>query len=146
MAAMKEGIQPIIGCKLMLEDSQSVILLCASPLGYENLIQIVNRSYLYDESYKRTDFETLRAYHDGLIAIGSLSTMHLQSVFQDRFYLGLARYGCNAPDEDECIEKAYRLRRQLASRTLCKASPNFLWKLRPRTVSKHYGHLDEQIA
>lgn len=48
------GIKPILGCEVFIEDdffgSSKVLLLCKSVYGYRNLVKIVSKSYLENES------------------------------------------------------------------------------------------------
>jgi len=79
--ARKQGIRPIIGCEVYVtggsrfdrEKSEEryyhLILLCENNTGYSNLLKIVSRGYIDGFYYKpRVDMETLREFHEGLIA------------------------------------------------------------------------------
>jgi len=107
LACIKEGIQPIIGCKISLENNQKLILLCTSEQGYQNLMKLVSDSCLSQESYQVIQEDILKQHHEGLIAIGCPLTARLKDIFKGCFYMGISRYGTNAEDEDERIKIAY---------------------------------------
>ncbi|MCR5149799.1 MAG: DNA polymerase III subunit alpha [Clostridiales bacterium] len=81
--AKKCGIKPIIGCECYvasgsrLQKNQSdgkvryhLILLCKNETGYRNLIKLVSESFITGFYVKpRIDFELLKKYHEGLIAL-----------------------------------------------------------------------------
>jgi len=77
--ALKEGIQPIIGCEFYVTASSRSdrtdrtryhqVLLVKNEIGYRNLIQLSSLSYTEGYYYKpRIDHELLRAHSEGLIA------------------------------------------------------------------------------
>jgi len=79
--AKKQDIRPVIGCEVYVtngsrfdrEKSEDryyhLILLCENNTGYSNLLKIVSRGYIDGFYYKpRVDYETLREYHEGIIA------------------------------------------------------------------------------
>ncbi|USO02182.1 MAG: DNA polymerase III subunit alpha [Alphaproteobacteria bacterium] len=107
LACMKENIQAIIGCKIFLDHDRTLILLCTSETGYQNLMKLVSDSYLSEESYKIIPEDILKEHHEGLIAIGCPKTISLKDTFENRFYISISRYGKNAVDEDERVDLAY---------------------------------------
>lgn len=82
-AAKKEGIKPIIGVQANVaknrltdkrarvdDQSYSLILLAETNEGYQNLLKIVSESFLEGFYYRaRTDKESLRTWHAGIIAL-----------------------------------------------------------------------------
>jgi DNA polymerase-3 subunit alpha len=54
-AAIKKGIKPIVGAECWVKNDQSLepafrlVLLCQNQQGYQNLIQLISRSYLENQ-------------------------------------------------------------------------------------------------
>ncbi len=83
--ARKQGIKPIIGCEVYVaprsrldkeprrDDNQyHLVLLCKNKEGYQNLVQLVSRSYIEGFYYKpRVDRELLSQYSTGLVAMSA---------------------------------------------------------------------------
>lgn len=83
--AKKAGIRPIIGCEIYVaqrtrrdkvpkvdDDPYHLVLLAASPEGYQNLVKIVSIASLEGFYYKpRADHELLAQYNKGLIALSA---------------------------------------------------------------------------
>lgn len=83
--AKKEGIKPIIGCEVYVaprtrfdkvheldRESRHLVLLCKNNKGYQNLIQIVSKSWTEGFYNKpRIDFDLLKEYHEGLICLSA---------------------------------------------------------------------------
>ncbi|SDL10326.1 DNA polymerase III subunit alpha [Natronincola ferrireducens] len=84
-AAIKKGIKPIIGCEVYtasrtMKDKDPnrdkhqghLVLLAKDMEGYQNLIKLVSKSYLYGFYYKpRVDYNELEKYSKGLIVLSS---------------------------------------------------------------------------
>lgn len=82
-AAKKAGIKPVIGCEVYVapqsrfnktardEDSlYHLVLLAKNKTGYKNLMTLVTKGFLEGFYYKpRVDFELLKQYTEGLIAL-----------------------------------------------------------------------------
>ncbi len=138
-----EGVQPIVGCLLSVlrpfeakpgqrfdTRLDSLLLLAATPKGYENLARLVSAAHLGvgDTQPAHATFDQLRAFAEGIIALtagteGALVTLlaeqqqdHagkyvtlLQEIFQDRLYFELTRTGEAAEDasENALIDMAY---------------------------------------
>ena len=80
--AQKRGIKPILGCEVYVaqrtrfdkthefdSENRHLVLLCENNTGYQNLMQLVSRSWTEGfYSKPRIDFELLEQYHEGLIA------------------------------------------------------------------------------
>lgn len=118
-AAVKAGIKPIIGAECWIENSQfsdqpfRLILLCQNQQGYQNLIQLISRSYLEGQEAKPILQRSWFSNHStGLIALsggveGDIGQALLKdkqpqakellhawlSFFPNRFYLELQRVG-----------------------------------------------------
>lgn len=84
--ARKQGIRPILGCEIYLtpgsrfdrETSKGedryyhLVLLAENNTGYQNLMKIVSKGFVEGFYYKpRVDFDLLRQYHEGIIALSA---------------------------------------------------------------------------
>lgn len=139
-AAIKKGIKPIIGAECWLENDRfpdqafQLILLCQNRLGYQNLIQLISRSYLENQHKGKPVLQKnwVANYSEGLIALSggregeityhlmkdnkALAAESLQSgltLFQNRFYLQLQRLG--RPLEEEYISLALELAKEYSA-------------------------------
>ena len=69
------GIQPIIGCNLYLKSNKLndgyVLLMCKNKVGYQNLLNLVSKSYLLNSDYSNPyiTFDDLVNYNTGLICL-----------------------------------------------------------------------------
>ncbi len=107
--AVANNIKPIIGCEVYLapnsrkdksygkkESPSHLILLVKNKVGYQNLIQLVTRSFLEGFYYKpRVDKEILREYSEGLVALsaclkGEIPRLILQNNFNEAEELALS--------------------------------------------------------
>lgn len=85
-AAKGAGIRPIIGCEVYVapgsrfdrENNQGeerynhLVLLAENDTGYKNLMKIVSKGFIEGFYYKpRVDYEVLRRYHEGIIALSA---------------------------------------------------------------------------
>ena len=85
-AAKEAGIRPIIGCEVYVtsgsrfekEGNNSedryyhLVLLAENNTGYANLMKIVSKGFIDGFYYKpRVDYEVLREYHEGIIALSA---------------------------------------------------------------------------
>ena len=85
-AAKEAGIRPIIGCEVYVapgsrfdrENNQGeerynhLVLLAENDTGYKNLMKIVSKGFIEGFYYKpRVDYEVLRRYHEGIIALSA---------------------------------------------------------------------------
>ena len=67
------GIQPIIGCNLYLKGNKLndgyVLLICKDKVGYQNLLNLVSKSYLVNSNYNNpyVTFDDLLNNNEGLI-------------------------------------------------------------------------------
>ncbi len=138
LSCKKKGINPIVGCEMYLTQSvhqkeralNRLILLCQNYQGYQNLIHLVTISHLEGFYYRpRIDLDHLRRYSEGLICIspgqrGPVAyniranqtdvarqfALELQSIYRDRFYLGLIRQ--NSTMDDIMVEGSLTLSQQ----------------------------------
>lgn len=84
--AIKQGIKPVIGCEVYVapgsrfereagssdERYNHLVLLAENDTGYANLMKIVSRGFTEGFYYKpRVDYEVLRKYHEGIIALSA---------------------------------------------------------------------------
>ncbi len=130
-AARAEGIKPIIGCEIYVttgsrfdKDSRQegnkyyhLVLLAENDTGYHNLMKIVSRGFTEGFYYKpRVDYEVLKRYSEGLIALSAClagevasyicqddyekaknTALGLQEIFgEGNFFLELQDHGINA--------------------------------------------------
>ena len=131
-AAKAAGINPIIGCEVYVApgsrfdreagaENESryhhLVLLAENDTGYANLMKIVSRGFTEGFYYKpRVDYEVLRTYHEGIIALSAClagivptflrrglydeakaSALELQDIFgQGNFFLELQDHGIPA--------------------------------------------------
>ncbi len=85
-ACLAEGINPVIGCEVYVapgsrferEGTMSdkryyhLVLLAENNQGYQNLMKIVSKGFTEGFYYKpRVDYEVLREYHEGIIALSA---------------------------------------------------------------------------
>ena len=139
LSCKKKGIKPIVGCEMFLTTTirqkerglNRLILLCQDYAGYQNLIQLVTIAYLEGFYYRpRIDLEHLAKFSEGIIAIspgqrGPVAynirshnpveaerfARELQTIYGDRFYLGLVRHSSSM--DDFMIEGSLALSQQL---------------------------------
>ena len=124
-AAMAAGVKPIIGVDAWIrpavesEMPSRMVLLCQNAVGYQNLTQLVSRSYLEGQhgGIPMMEVDWIRELNDGLIALSGgregdigrslLSGNPMQAeellsawrqIFPDRFYLELHRTGRDGED------------------------------------------------
>ena len=122
-AAKAVGVKPIIGCEVYVapnsrfdrtgglsDERYHLVLLCENNTGYRNLCAMVSRAWTEGFYVKpRVDYELLREYHEGLIALSAClagqipralmrrdyddarrTALELESIFgKDHFYLEL---------------------------------------------------------
>jgi DNA polymerase-3 subunit alpha len=120
MAAVEEGVQPIIGSQITMEDGCQIILLVQSHKGYLNLCKLVSDTFMNGEGGKdfRAAYAALPEIADGLICLsgGSAGVLDetrlkmLHEIFGDRFYIELQRHDMPAEHatEESLIDFAYR--------------------------------------
>ncbi len=134
LAAIKEGIQPIMGCILNLDiqnEHSKIVLLAKNEVGYKNLLKLVSKSFLvkYDNHPEHIKLEDLENYNAGIICLSgghlgpvgqailnnnkALAQQHclkLKEIFADRFYIEIMRHGLIEEEkaEDDFLEFAYK--------------------------------------
>ncbi len=127
-AAREAGIKPIIGCEVYVTSGSRfdrelaggedryyhLVLLAENNQGYQNLMKIVSKGFVDGFYYKpRVDYEILREYHEGVIALsaclagevqryigrgqyekGKEAALHYQQIFgEGNFFLELQDHG-----------------------------------------------------
>lgn len=100
-AAKKVGIKPIIGCEVYVapgsrtdrenvsgeERYHHLVLLAENDLGYSNLMKIVSKGFTEGFYYKpRVDYQVLREYHEGIIALSACLAGIVASNLKKGFY------------------------------------------------------------
>lgn len=113
------GIQPIIGCQINVisqtakDQSDQLLLLVQTEIGYRNLLKLVSRSYLNQKkSFPEISLEDLKIHNEGLLVLtgghyGTIGKLlfsnqidaakdflnQLIQIFPDRLYIELMRQG-----------------------------------------------------
>ena len=130
-AAKEAGINPVIGCEVYVTPGSRfdrenangedryyhLVLLAENNTGYANLMKLVSKGFVDGFYYKpRVDYETLRTYHEGIIALSAClagevarflersmyedarkSALNYLDIFgKDHFYLELQDHGIAA--------------------------------------------------
>ncbi|MFP4098203.1 MAG: DNA polymerase III subunit alpha [Alphaproteobacteria bacterium] len=134
--AAKNGIQPIHGCQINVDDAgHQLVLLVQNETGYRNLCKIVSAAYVNKTQdgvighQVHTSYEMLEQHHEGLICLsggmkGAIAdallhgqidhaeenTKRLNALFEGRFYIELQRHGLISEDKVEpaLIDLAYK--------------------------------------
>lgn len=85
-ACKREGIRPVLGCEVYVapgsrfhkeggvtdERYYHLVLLAENDIGYSNLMKIVSKGFTEGYYYKpRVDYEVLKEYHEGIIALSA---------------------------------------------------------------------------
>ena len=137
--AKKAGINPILGCELLLTDDISVkqrayhrlLLLARSEKGYQSLIKLVSIANVDGFYYRpRIDMAHLAQYKDDLVVIspgyrGPIAdtlqrngldsatpyAKSLKEIFGPYFYIGLQRQGL--PFEDQILDGSMKIASEL---------------------------------
>lgn len=137
-SAMKQGVQPIMGCVMQLAADEehknvtgSLVLLAQHEEGYKNLLKLVTKSFLDGEpTYKPfITYNMLEELSNGLICLtggaeglvgkalqiknvaeAENHLLALRKLFPDRLYIELMRHGMEAESatEEGFIELAYK--------------------------------------
>ncbi len=127
-ACKREGIRPVLGCEVYVapgsrfvkeggvsdERYHHLVLLAENDIGYSNLMKIVSKGFTEGYYYKpRVDYEVLKEYHEGIIALsaclagevavnlkrgfyeeGKAAALRLQEIFgEGNFFLELQDHG-----------------------------------------------------
>ena len=100
-AAKEAGIKPILGCEVYVapnarfdkeltggeERYNHLVLLAENNVGYANLTKIVSKGFTEGYYYKpRVDFEVLRQYHEGIIALSACLAGEVPRYIQKGLY------------------------------------------------------------
>jgi len=100
-AAKAAGIKPILGCEVYVapgsrfekEPGQNenryyhLVLLAENNKGYENLVKIVSKGFVDGFYYKpRVDYEVLKEYHEGIIALSACLAGEVQRYLAANLY------------------------------------------------------------
>lgn len=100
-ACKAEGIKPIIGCEIYVAPNSRfdrepgasedryyhLVLLAENNTGYQNLMKIVSKGFIEGFYYKpRVDYEVLREYHEGIIALSACLAGEVSSHLRRGFY------------------------------------------------------------
>ena len=100
-AAREAGVKPIIGCEVYVApgsrfDRETVsgedryyhlVLLAENNQGYQNLMKIVSKGFVDGFYYKpRVDYEVLREYHEGIIALSACLAGEVQRYLERGLY------------------------------------------------------------
>ncbi|NLK28581.1 MAG: DNA polymerase III subunit alpha [Clostridiales bacterium] len=100
-ACQAEGIKPIIGCEIYVAPNSRfdrepgasedryyhLVLLAENNTGYQNLMKIVSKGFLEGFYYKpRVDYEVLKTYSEGIIALSACLGGEVASNLRKGFY------------------------------------------------------------
>lgn len=121
MAAADEGVQPIIGAQITMDDGKQIVLLVQSQDGYLNLCKLVSDGYMNGAGGKDfvASYDDVAANAAGIICLsgGPLSgvtdpkkLLLLKSAFGNRFYIELQRHDLitETQAESALVDFAYR--------------------------------------
>ncbi|MFV9875541.1 MAG: DNA polymerase III subunit alpha [Rickettsiales endosymbiont of Dermacentor nuttalli] len=127
-----KGIQPIIGCLLMVEYSENelaqLVIIAKDEQGYKNLLKLVSSSFLeHNTPNPHIKFSDLAQLNKGLIILtgghyGIIDKLllnnntkkareyllNLKNIFDDRVYIELMRYNSPSKVENQLIDLAYK--------------------------------------
>jgi DNA polymerase-3 subunit alpha len=167
MAAAGEGVQPIIGSQISLDDGRQIVLLVQSEQGYLNLCKLVSDGYMNGAGGKdfEVSYDSVSEAADGLICLsggnkqGVIEEDRLQflkAAFGDRFYIELQRHDLAEEDavEEQLLDFAYRENVPLVATNdcyfadptmheahdalLCIAEGRYITEADRRRVTKHH--------
>ncbi len=100
-AAKANGIKPILGCEVYVSPNSRfqkeaggsedryyhLVLLAENNTGYANLMKIVSKGFVDGFYYKpRVDYEVLREYHEGIIALSACLAGEVQRYIARSMY------------------------------------------------------------
>ncbi|MFT4106297.1 MAG: DNA polymerase III subunit alpha [Lacrimispora sp.] len=100
-AAIEAGIKPIIGCEVYVTSGSRfdretgsgedryyhLVLLAENNQGYQNLMKIVSKGFVDGFYYRpRVDYEVLREYHEGIIALSACLAGEVQKFISRGMY------------------------------------------------------------
>jgi len=99
-AAVKKGVKPILGCEVYISKGKytekdpnrdkgqyHLVLLAENMEGYLNLIKIVSEGFINGFYYRpRVDYEVLREYSKGIIALSACIAGEVQQYLNDGNY------------------------------------------------------------
>lgn len=114
--AIKNGIQPIMGATVQIEDAGKLVLLVQNETGWLNICKLLSDAFLLPESNEsaHVTWEGLAAHAEGLICIAgdilvSQDIAQLKSAFGNRLYIELQRHGLVEEDaiEAQLVDLAY---------------------------------------
>ncbi len=152
-AAMGEGIKPIIGCDVWLENPDEsdnpfrMTLLAMNKEGYRNLTELVSRGFTEGQHMGKAVLKQdwIEAASAGLIALSGAKLgevgrlllgnrmdlarerlQHWMGVFPDRFYLELQR--TNRVNDEECVHLSVALAQELECPVVATNDVHFLKK------------------
>ncbi len=130
LAAAKAGVQPIIGCVLLVDMQESkkqvnlskILLLAKNEQGFKNLLKLVSKSFLvkHDNHLGHIKLEDLKNHGDGIIcltgghygpvgqailqsnkALAKQCLLQLKDIFADRLYIEIMRHGMKEQQDTE---------------------------------------------
>ncbi|HEU4838943.1 MAG TPA: DNA polymerase III subunit alpha [Micavibrio sp.] len=166
-AAIDNGVQPIIGSQVMMEDGAQIVLLVQSERGYLNLSKLISDGYMGGAGGKDfvAKYDDTAACADGIICLSGGPTQgvldetrldFLHKAFGDRFYIELQRHNLPAEDaaEPALIDYAYKRNVPLVATNdcyfadpsmheahdalLCIAEGRYVTEADRRKISKHH--------
>ncbi len=150
-AARAQGLKPIFGVDVLLEDTEDetllyhMILLCQNEMGYKNITKLISQAYMKGQKLgvPRVTREWVREFSEGVIVLSgardgdvgySLLAGNIEEaktrltewkeVFPDRYYVELQRTGRTG--EDEYLHAAVALAEQTNTPVVATNDVRFL--------------------
>jgi error-prone DNA polymerase len=147
--AREQGIRPIVGAELTMEDKTVLPVLVQSRAGYENLCQLLTRAHLRNEKAKcSVRWNELPEFADGLVALANTETtaIHALPAFgPNNLFVEIQRHHIRGEEKNlrSLVHLAERRRLPLlATNGVVYATENERPVLDVFTCIRHHTHLD----
>jgi len=150
-AAREQGLKPIFGVDVLLEDEDDetllyhMILLCQNNVGYHNITKLISLAYMEGQKLgiPRVSRSWIAEHSEGVIALSGARDgdvgysllagnveqakarlQHWKTIFPNRYYLELQRTG--RKNEDEYFHAAVALAGETSTPVVATNDPRFL--------------------
>ena len=147
--AREQGIRPIVGAELTMEDKTVLPVLVQSRVGYENLCLLLTRAHLRNEKARcSVRWHELPEFANGLVALANSESMvsHALQIFgQDNLFVEIQRHRVRGEEKNirSLVQLAERLRLPLlATNGVIYATEQERCILDVFTCIRHHTHLD----
>ena len=102
VAARENGVRPIVGCELTMEEGAILPVLLATRTGYKNLCELLTRAHLRSEKGKcAVKWDELPEFAEGLVALFGLGSARFQ-----RAVCGILPQKSVRQDAERCTQDA----------------------------------------